>query len=128
MPVVMDSSVRHLQKCIDVCNKCMQACEECLTSCMKEPDIQARVKCMQLLRDCADICSFASQYMSRNSQFAKDLCGVKSAQMYVLNVLRSAGTWQACSNKIRYSRFNGCLKRGSLFYIGQKMFSFCEVF
>lgn len=30
MPTMVDSSVQHMQKCIDACNKCMQACEECL--------------------------------------------------------------------------------------------------
>jgi hypothetical protein len=59
-----------------MCNKCMQVCEECLTSCLNEPDVQARVHCIQVLRDCAEICSMASRYMSRNSNYAKTICEV----------------------------------------------------
>ncbi|WP_407944238.1 four-helix bundle copper-binding protein [Paenibacillus durus] len=59
MSIVQAQNVN--QTCIDACNRCMQACEECLTACLKEPDVQARVHCMQLLHDCADICALASQ-------------------------------------------------------------------
>nr|WP_206699301.1 four-helix bundle copper-binding protein [Brevibacillus agri] len=54
----------------------MQACEECLTACLQEPDAQKRTKCIQTLRDCADICALSVQYMSRNSEYAKQLCGL----------------------------------------------------
>lgn len=76
MPTVVNSSVTQFQTCIDACNKCMQACEECLTSCLKEADVQARVHCINMLRDCADICALASQWMSRGSMYAKQLCQV----------------------------------------------------
>lgn len=52
----------------------MQACEECLTSCLKEADVQARIHCINILRDCADICSMASQWMSRGSMYANEFC------------------------------------------------------
>jgi hypothetical protein len=48
----------------------------CLVSCLHEPDVQARIKCIATLRDCADICSLAAQYMSRNSAYAKQLCAL----------------------------------------------------
>ncbi|MCU6713040.1 hypothetical protein M6D81_30500 [Paenibacillus sp. J5C_2022] len=63
MSVVQAQNVN--QTCIDACNRYMQAFEECLTACLKESDVQARVHCIQLLHDCADICAFASQYMAR---------------------------------------------------------------
>jgi hypothetical protein len=74
MPAVVDSSVQQYQTCIDACNKCMQACEECLTSCLKEADVQARIHCINMLHDCADICAMAAQWMSRGSMYAKQLC------------------------------------------------------
>lgn len=52
----------------------MQVCEECLTSCLKEADVQARIHCINILRDCADICSMASQWMSRGSMYANQFC------------------------------------------------------
>ncbi|SDJ14418.1 four-helix bundle copper-binding protein [Alteribacillus bidgolensis] len=74
MPSVVDSSVQQFQTCINACNQCMQACEECLTSCFKEPDVQARAHCINMLRDCADICAMASQWMSRGSMYGKQFC------------------------------------------------------
>ncbi|ADC52075.1 putative ferredoxin (plasmid) [Alkalihalophilus pseudofirmus OF4] len=74
MTTLIDSTIHQHQACIDACNKCMQACEECLSSCLKEPDVQARTHCISMLRDSADICSMASQWMSRGSMFAKQFC------------------------------------------------------
>lgn len=76
MPTTVDSSVERFQTCIDACTSCMQACEQCLTSCLQEPDVKNRFKCIQTLRDCADICALASQWMSRDSSYARELCGL----------------------------------------------------
>lgn len=73
---IVDSSIQAWQTCIDKCNECMQACEECFTSCLEEADVKARTHCIQLLRDCADICALASQFMSRGSSLAAHLCKV----------------------------------------------------
>ncbi|TYP57635.1 uncharacterized protein DUF326 [Thermosediminibacter litoriperuensis] len=75
MPTI-DSTVEKYQRCIELCNSYMKACEECVNSCLKEPDVAARIKCVQMLRDCADICSLASQFMARNSAFAKQICSL----------------------------------------------------
>jgi hypothetical protein len=74
MATVVDSTVQQWQSCIDACMKCMQACEQCLTSCLKEPDVETRIKCINMLRDCADICAQSSQWMSRGSMYAKQMC------------------------------------------------------
>jgi hypothetical protein len=74
MTAVMDSSITQFQTCIDACNKCMQTCEECLSSCLKEPHVQARIHCINILRDCADICAMASKWMSRGSMHAEQIC------------------------------------------------------
>ncbi len=74
MPTVINTSVEAYQKCIDACANCMQACEQCLSSCLQEPDVSARIHCIGLLRDCADICDLAARYMSRPSSHAKQLC------------------------------------------------------
>jgi hypothetical protein len=75
MPVV-ETNVSQYQACIDQCNHCMQICEECFQSCLKEPDLNARAKCISLLKECSDICSMASRFMAANSQHSKDICGV----------------------------------------------------
>lgn len=74
MATIVNPSAAAFQSCIDACTKCLQACEECLTACLKEPDVQARIHCIQMLRDCADICALASQWMSRSSMHAKQIC------------------------------------------------------
>lgn len=76
MPTMIDSSVTKWQTCMDLCNDCVQACEQCLSSCLKEPDVQARVRCIHLLRDCIDICALATRYMSRNSSYAQQICSI----------------------------------------------------
>ena len=75
MPIATNATA-EMQACVDACNACMQACEECYTACLNEPDVQARVHCVQVLRDYADICAMSSQYMARNSQFAPQLCSL----------------------------------------------------
>ncbi|WP_345938932.1 four-helix bundle copper-binding protein [Sporomusa ovata] len=52
----------------------MQACEECLSLCLQEADVKARSRCINMLRDCADICAMSAQYMARGSHNAKQLC------------------------------------------------------
>lgn len=74
MPTVVDSTVKQWQSCINACLKCMQNCEQCLSSCLKEPDVQARIACINMFRDCADICVEASRWMSRGRMYAKQLC------------------------------------------------------
>lgn len=75
MPVV-NPSVQQYQSCIDACNACVVACEDCLTLCLQESDVQARVMCINLLRDCNDICALAARYMARGSTYATKLCNL----------------------------------------------------
>ena len=62
------------QACINACTRCAVECEHCFTACLKETDLQARTHCVELLRDCIDICLLAVSYMARGSDHAKPLC------------------------------------------------------
>ena len=62
------------QSCIDACNDCAESCELCATSCLREQDVKMLERCIQLDRDCATICWAASQFMSRNSEYVKQIC------------------------------------------------------
>jgi hypothetical protein len=62
------------QDCIDVCSACAESCEFCATSCLREQDIKTLERCIQLDRDCATVCWTASQLMSRDSEYAKQIC------------------------------------------------------
>ena len=59
------------QSCIYACNSCAEACEYCATCDLQEQDVKAMVSCVQINRDCANICWTASQFMSRDSKYAK---------------------------------------------------------
>ena len=64
------------QTCIDACNDCFEACEFCATSDLREQDVKSMARCIQLNRDCANICSIASQFMSRDSEYSKKICAI----------------------------------------------------
>ena len=105
---------KHLKTCIDACNKCVTACEHCAASCLREPDINMMVRCIELDRDCADMCRLAVQLMSRGSAYAARFCArwqrfvrrvvmnvpstkrsiVSSAPRSVMRAHKNAGTWR----------------------------------
>ena len=62
--------------CIEACVNCAQACEHCATVCLNEMDVKKMSKCIELDRDCAEVCWAAAGYMSRGSQFVDQLCRI----------------------------------------------------
>ena len=61
------------QTVIEALNDCVQACNACATDDLREDDVQMLTTCIQLDRDCADICAITSAYLSRESEFASAL-------------------------------------------------------
>ena len=51
--------------------KCITACETCMTMCLQEDDVKMMVGCIQLDRDCADICTLTARFVARNSAHTK---------------------------------------------------------
>ena len=51
--------------------KCITACETCMTMCLQEDDVKMMVGCIQLDRDCADICTLTARFVARNSAHAR---------------------------------------------------------
>jgi hypothetical protein len=49
---------------------CVEMCERMSTSLLRAEDVDSRVYQLKLLRDCADICTAACQFMARNSHFS----------------------------------------------------------
>jgi hypothetical protein len=64
------------QSCIDACNACAESCELCATSCLREEEVKMLSRCIQLDRDCATVCWTASQLMSRDSEYVKQICNI----------------------------------------------------
>ncbi|MDK8643772.1 MULTISPECIES: four-helix bundle copper-binding protein [Bacillati] len=67
-------SQEQFQACIDECLACMKVCNHCYDACLKEGDSHHMADCIRLDRECADMCAFAAGAMSRNSQFAHQIC------------------------------------------------------
>ena len=47
---------------------CAMECERCATACLLEDGIKMLTKCIQLDRDCTDICLLTAQLLSRGSE------------------------------------------------------------
>lgn len=72
----IDMSNNLYAACIDACTKCAQACEHCADACLGEPEVAKMAECIRADLDCADICWATAAWMSRESQFAHDLCSL----------------------------------------------------
>jgi len=57
-----------LQKLIE----CALTCEECEAACLNEENITLLARCIELDRDCADICLLASRLVHRDSEISDD--------------------------------------------------------
>jgi hypothetical protein len=76
---IVTKATDKYQKCIDECNRCAQACAECIKLCLNEPDVAARITCINSLMECNCICKEAAGFMSMDAKHAKDLCKLCAA-------------------------------------------------
>ena len=74
----MANTTKEIQykDCIEVCLDAMNACNVCYVSSLKEYDLAALRDCIKLTRECADICSFAAEAMTRLSPYASEICAL----------------------------------------------------
>ncbi|MDK2934371.1 MAG: hypothetical protein PWP27_2181 [Clostridiales bacterium] len=63
----------HHKQLVETIQECEAICEHMTTLLKRRPDMQARIRQLQLLRDCADICGLTAKYVARNSAFAKPM-------------------------------------------------------
>ena len=64
----------QFQSCIQACSNCAIVCETCAAACLREDDVKMMARCIELDRDCADLCALAAVLMARDSHYAKALC------------------------------------------------------
>ncbi|WP_410510919.1 four-helix bundle copper-binding protein [Paenibacillus sp. BR2-3] len=62
------------QECIEACIKCMNACNYSYVSSLKEYDLALLRDMIRMDRECADICGFAVEAMTRQSPFVAEIC------------------------------------------------------
>ncbi len=66
-PVHQHPNHKH-SELIQMLNDCVAACEACSVACLEEPDLMSR--CIELDRDCADICALGARLLQRNSEIS----------------------------------------------------------
>jgi hypothetical protein len=52
--------------------ECALTCEDCEAACLNEDNITLMARCIELDRDCADICLQAARLLQRQSEIADD--------------------------------------------------------
>lgn len=63
-----------VQSCIEACTQCEVECERCSTACLMDNNAHAMAHCIQLARDCANICELVVKYLAHDSDFAQSAC------------------------------------------------------
>jgi hypothetical protein len=58
---------------VDTIQECEAICESMTDMIKKERNVEARLRQLSLLRDCADICSLTAKFIARCSEFAKEI-------------------------------------------------------
>ncbi|AIQ64350.1 hypothetical protein PSTEL_15895 [Paenibacillus stellifer] len=64
----------HYQDCIEACLKCIDACNFSYVSSLKEYDLARLREWIRMDRECADMCAFAIEAMTRQSPFVAEIC------------------------------------------------------
>lgn len=55
-----------IQKLLD----CVVKCEACASACLHEEHVGMMIHCIELDRDCADVCTLTAKLLERNSEIA----------------------------------------------------------
>ncbi|MYL58129.1 four-helix bundle copper-binding protein [Virgibacillus halodenitrificans] len=64
------------QQLLNVLHECMEACNHCYNACLQEDDIKMMAECIRLDRECADMCGYLEQAISRGTPFVSELASV----------------------------------------------------
>lgn len=52
---------------------CATACETCAAACLDEEDVTHMAQCIEMDRDCAELCYITAKLLTRDSEFAHEL-------------------------------------------------------
>lgn len=73
------TEIKHLdqemEECTDNCFEAAQVCEWCADECIQLGD-EEMTRCIELCRDVADLTTMHARFMSRNSEFHRELAGI----------------------------------------------------
>jgi hypothetical protein len=74
-PMAGDRSPQ-MQTCIDDCLDCHSICLETVNHCLQMGGKHAGPRHIRLLLDCAEVCQTSANFMLRNSDLHRQVCGV----------------------------------------------------
>ncbi|MFY0741279.1 four-helix bundle copper-binding protein [Solibacillus silvestris] len=86
------------QQLLQTLHECMAACNHCFDACLKEDHVQMMTECIRLDRECADICNYLEQAISRGTPFISELAAV------------CAKICEACGNECKKHDHDHCQK------------------
>lgn len=66
----------HFESCIKACLDCAVACDHCFGACLSEQQVQMMARCIQLDRECSEVCRLAACLMASGSESASAFCKV----------------------------------------------------
>jgi hypothetical protein len=76
------------QELLQILHECMTACNHCYDACLQEDDIKMMGNCIRLDRECADICGYLEQAITRGTPFISELAAV-CATISVITMIMS---------------------------------------
>jgi hypothetical protein len=90
---------------IDDCLSCATECEACISECLSMGD-KKYLKCIELCRDCADICVLSARFYARNSAYGdalfelcKEICSACAKECDKLGLTNCAEKCRNCTNR-----------------------------
>lgn len=88
---------------ISIYSRCADACEHCAAACLVEKDA-ARFRCIELCRDCADLCRQTVTFMLRDSDYVNicmQLCRIACLACAEECATHNSEHCQACARSCR---------------------------
>lgn len=86
------------QELLQILHECMVECNHCFDACLKEDDVKMMAECIRLDRECADMCNYLEQAISRGTPFTSELAAV------------CAKICEACGNECKKHDHEHCQK------------------
>jgi hypothetical protein len=67
---------KDVEQCVQHCEECHHVCVELLTYCVEKGNKHTEPEHIRILRDCAEICQTAANFMLRGSKLHSLVCNV----------------------------------------------------
>ena len=63
---------KEFSETISILNDCAAECNHCFNACLNEKDVKMMARCIQLDRDCADICQLTARMLQSDSEVSSE--------------------------------------------------------